>query len=70
MTRTSQSTPSREGGTYHLSIVAGQTDDGERQVSNDRAEPADRESDMRGERELAGGGVSWSWRAECWLTNK
>ena len=41
------------GGAHHLSIVAGQTDDGESEVGNDRAESADRQGDMRGERELA-----------------
>ena len=33
--------------------VAGQTDNGENWASNDRAEPAERESDMRGESKLA-----------------
>ena len=33
--------------------VAGQTDNGENWASNDRAEPAERESDMRGERKVA-----------------
>ncbi len=40
------------GGPHHLRIAAGETGDGESQERGDRAEPADRGSDMRGEREL------------------
>ena len=41
------------GGAHHLSVAAGQTGDGESQIRNESTDPADGESDMRGERELA-----------------
>ena len=44
------------GTTHGLSILDGQTGDGESQEADDRAEPADRGSDMHGERELAEAG--------------
>src|SRR5207244_1259210 len=44
------------GCSHQLSILAGQTDDGESQEGSDRAKPADRGSDMGGERKLAEAG--------------
>lgn len=41
------------GGAHQLSILARQTGNGESQEAGDRAEPADRGRDMRGERDLA-----------------
>src|SRR5712664_1083591 len=42
--------------TPRLSILAGQAEDGESEENNDSAEPTDRGSDMRRERELANAG--------------
>lgn len=42
---------------HDLSIPTGQTGDGESQEGSDSTEPADRGSDMGGERELAKAGV-------------
>src|SRR5262245_56280614 len=44
--------------THKLTIVTGQTGDGESQEAGDRAEPAYRGSDMRGEREFAEAGCN------------
>ena len=42
----------KTGGMDHLRILAAQSSDGESEESSDRAEPAHRGNDMRGEREL------------------